>query len=76
VAADYDAGMEESEKIAHARSHIQSGIIWAASAAASGKTELARMAVDYCLAQWPVCASPALSRLSCCGSRTRLIMSA
>jgi TolB-like protein/class 3 adenylate cyclase/Tfp pilus assembly protein PilF len=53
VAADYDAAMEESEKIARSRSHIQSGIIWAASAAALGKAEQARMAIEYCLAQRP-----------------------
>jgi tetratricopeptide (TPR) repeat protein len=53
VAADYDAAMEESERVARSRPHIQSGIIWAASAAALGKAEQARMAVDYCLAQRP-----------------------
>jgi tetratricopeptide (TPR) repeat protein len=51
VAADYDTALQESRKIARSRSHLQSAIIWAPAAAALGKAEEARAAVENCLAQ-------------------------
>ena len=51
VAMDYEAALKESKKVG--RSHLQSAIIWAASAAALGKVEEARTAVADCLAQKP-----------------------
>ncbi len=53
VAADYDASLHDSKRIARSRPHLPSAIIWAASAAALGKTEEARAAVEDCLAQRP-----------------------
>ena len=53
VAADYPASLQDSKRIARARSHLPSAIIWAASAAALGKTEEAQAAVEDCLAQRP-----------------------
>jgi TolB-like protein/two-component SAPR family response regulator len=50
VAADYDAAMRESRRVARSRPLLPMGIIWAASAAALGEAEEARLAVDYCLA--------------------------
>jgi adenylate cyclase len=51
VAADYEAALQESKRIALSRPHLHSIIIWAAAAAALGKTEDARTAVERCLAQ-------------------------
>ena len=53
AAADYEAALQESSKIARARPHLQSAIVWAAAAAALGKAEEARTAVAHCLAQRP-----------------------
>ena len=53
VAADYAASLQDSKRIARARSHLPSAIIWAASAAALGKTEEAQAAVEDCLTQRP-----------------------
>jgi len=53
VAAAYDAALEESKRVARSRLHLNSAIIWAASAAALDRAEEARAAVEYCLAQRP-----------------------
>jgi TolB-like protein/cytochrome c-type biogenesis protein CcmH/NrfG len=53
VAADYEAALQESRKVARSRQHLQSAIIWAASAAALGKADEARTAVEDCLRQRP-----------------------
>jgi tetratricopeptide (TPR) repeat protein len=53
VAATYDAALEESKKVALSRLHLNSAIIWAASAAALDRAEEVRAAVEYCLAQRP-----------------------
>jgi tetratricopeptide (TPR) repeat protein len=53
VAADYEASLLESRRIARSRPFLMGAIIWAASAAALGKAEEARAAVDNCLAQQP-----------------------
>src|SRR5262249_15360814 len=53
VAMDYEAAFQGSRKVARSRPHMQSAIVWAASAAALGKDEEARMAVEECLAQRP-----------------------
>jgi adenylate cyclase len=52
-AADYNEALQESKRVALSRPHMQSAIIWAASAAALGKANEARMAVEHCLAQRP-----------------------
>lgn len=51
VAGDFEASLRETKRIALSRPHLPSAIIWAASAAALGKTEEARAAVEDCLAQ-------------------------
>ena len=51
IAADYDAAMQESRRVARSRTHIQSAIVWAASAAALDKADEARTAREYCLTQ-------------------------
>jgi adenylate cyclase len=53
VAADYEAALQESRRVARSRQHLQSAIIWAASAAALGKADEARTAVEDCLRQRP-----------------------
>jgi TolB-like protein/Flp pilus assembly protein TadD len=53
VAANYPASLKEGKSIARSRSHLPSAILWAASAAALGKTEEARAAVEECLAKRP-----------------------
>jgi TolB-like protein/DNA-binding SARP family transcriptional activator len=53
AAADYAASLRDSKTIARSRPHLPSAVIWAASAAALGKTEEARAAVEDCLAQRP-----------------------
>jgi TolB-like protein/DNA-binding SARP family transcriptional activator len=53
IAADYGDALRESKKVAQSRPFLRSAIIWAASAAALGKTDEARTAVEYCLAQRP-----------------------
>lgn len=53
AAADYSAALQESKRIARSRPHLPSSIIWAASAAALGKTDEARAAVEDCLTQRP-----------------------
>lgn len=53
VAADYSAALQESKRIARSRPHLPSSIVWAASAAALGRTDEARVAVEDCLAQRP-----------------------
>jgi tetratricopeptide (TPR) repeat protein len=53
VAVAYDAALEESKRVARSRLHLNSAIIWAASAAALDRAEEARAAVEYCLAQRP-----------------------
>jgi adenylate cyclase len=53
IAADYGDALRESKKVAQSRPFLRSAIIWAASAAALGKTNEARTAVEYCLAQRP-----------------------
>ena len=53
TAADYQAALRESRKIARARAHLQSGVIWAAAAAGLGNPGEAQAAVAYCLAQRP-----------------------
>jgi adenylate cyclase len=53
VAADYAASLQDSKSVARSRPHLPSAIIWAASAAALGKTEEVRAAVEDCLAQRP-----------------------
>ena len=53
AAADYEAALRESRKIARARPHLQSAVMWAAAAAALGRAEEAETAVAHCLAQRP-----------------------
>jgi TolB-like protein/Tfp pilus assembly protein PilF len=53
VAADYEASLLQSKRIARSRPLLMAAIIWAASAAALGNAEEARAAVDNCLAQQP-----------------------
>ena len=53
VAADYEAALQESKRVARSLPHLQSTIIWAASAAALEKADEARTAVEDCLAQRP-----------------------
>ena len=53
VAGDYEIALQESRKIARSRSHVQSALVWAASAAALDKAEEARMAKEACLARRP-----------------------
>ena len=53
VATDYEAALQESKRVARSRPHLQSAIIWAASAAALGKADEARTAVENCLLQRP-----------------------
>jgi TolB-like protein/Tfp pilus assembly protein PilF len=49
VAANYDEALQESKRVALSRYHMQSAIVWAASAAALGNSDEARMAVEHCL---------------------------
>ena len=51
LAAHYEAALQESKRVARSRPHLQSWIIWAAAAAALGKIDEARTAVEHCLAQ-------------------------
>jgi adenylate cyclase len=51
VAGDYEASLRETKRIALSRPHLPSAVIWAASAAALGKSEEGRAAVEDCLAQ-------------------------
>jgi len=53
IAADYGEALREGKTVAQSRPFLRSAIIWAASAAALGKTDEARTAVAYCLAQRP-----------------------
>jgi tetratricopeptide (TPR) repeat protein len=53
AAADYDAALRDSKRIARSRPHLPSAIIWAAAAAALDKADDARSAVEYCLARRP-----------------------
>jgi tetratricopeptide (TPR) repeat protein len=53
AAADYEAALRECQKIARARAHLQSAVIWAAAAAGLSRPEEARAAVAHCLAQRP-----------------------
>jgi tetratricopeptide (TPR) repeat protein len=53
VAADYSAALQESKRVALSRPHLQSAVIWAASAAALEKADEARDAVEHCFAQCP-----------------------
>jgi tetratricopeptide (TPR) repeat protein len=53
AAADYAASLQESKRTALSRPHLPSAIIWAASAAALGRADEARAAVEYCMAQRP-----------------------
>jgi adenylate cyclase len=53
VAADYEAALREAKNVARSRPHLQGAIIWAAAAAALGKADEARSAVEDCLAQRP-----------------------
>jgi adenylate cyclase len=53
VAADYEAALQESRSVARSRPHLKSAIIWAASAAALGKADEAKTAMEDCLAQRP-----------------------
>jgi tetratricopeptide (TPR) repeat protein len=53
VAADYEAALREGRDVARSRPHLQSAILWAAAAAALGKADQARSAVENCLAQRP-----------------------
>jgi tetratricopeptide (TPR) repeat protein len=53
AAEDYVAALQQARKTALSRPHLQSAIIWAASAAALGDAGEARRAVDNCLEQRP-----------------------
>jgi adenylate cyclase len=53
AAASYDTALQESKKVVRSRSHLSSALIWAAAAAALGKPEEARAAVECCIAQRP-----------------------
>jgi TolB-like protein/DNA-binding SARP family transcriptional activator len=53
VSGDYAASLDGSRKIARSRSHLPSGIIWAAAAAALDDQDEARAAIDYCLSRKP-----------------------
>src|SRR5262249_9239185 len=53
AAADYDAALRGSKRIALSRPHLRSAIIWAAAAAAMDQADDARSAVEYCLARQP-----------------------
>ena len=53
VASDYAASLEGSRQIARSRTHLPSGIIWAAAAAGLDNRDEARAAVDYCLSHRP-----------------------
>jgi len=53
AAADYVAALDQAKKTALSRPHLQSAIIWAASAAALGESGEARVAIENCLAQRP-----------------------
>jgi TolB-like protein/DNA-binding SARP family transcriptional activator len=53
AAEDYAAALQQARKTALSRPHLQSAIIWAASAAALDDANEARMAVDNCLEQRP-----------------------
>jgi adenylate cyclase len=53
IAADYGEALRESKKVTQSRSFLRSAIIWAASAAALGKADEARTAVEYCLTLQP-----------------------
>ncbi len=53
AAGDYVASLDGSRKIARSRSHLPSGIIWAAAAAALENEDEARAAVEYCLSLKP-----------------------
>jgi tetratricopeptide (TPR) repeat protein len=53
IAGNYEAAFEGSRKVARSRPHAQSAIIWAASAAALGKTDETKIAVENCLALRP-----------------------
>ena len=51
LAAEYETALQESKRVARSWPHLQSCIIWAAAAAALGKSEEARTAVERCVAQ-------------------------
>lgn len=53
VAEDYAASRDGSRRIARSRSHLPSGIIWAAAAAGLGDRDEAHTAVAYCLSLRP-----------------------
>jgi len=53
IAADYEAALQESRNVARSRPHMPTNIIWAAAAAALGRADEARTAVEHCLAQQP-----------------------
>jgi tetratricopeptide (TPR) repeat protein len=53
IATNYDRALQESKRVALSRPHLHSAIIWAAAAAALGKEDEARRAVEHCLAQRP-----------------------
>jgi TolB-like protein/Tfp pilus assembly protein PilF len=53
IAGDYEAAMEESKRVARSRSHLSSGIIWAAAAAGLNRSDEAQLAVEHCLAERP-----------------------
>ena len=53
AAEDFPAALQQAKRTALSRPQLQSGIIWAAAAAALGDRSEARAAVEYCLAQRP-----------------------
>lgn len=53
AAANYVAALDQAKKTALSRPHLQSAIIWAASAAALDESDEARAAIENCLAQRP-----------------------
>ena len=53
VAADYEAARQESKRVSKSLPHLQSMLIWAASAAALEKADEARAAVEESLAVRP-----------------------
>jgi tetratricopeptide (TPR) repeat protein len=53
VAEDYEAALQESKQVAQLHPHLPTAVIWAASAAALGKADEARRAVEHCLTQRP-----------------------
>ena len=53
AAEDFPAALQQAKRTALSRPQLQSGIIWAAAAAALDDSSEVRAALDYCLAQRP-----------------------